>query len=482
MRAQAAYEQHARQAQEWINRLNLSSGQARKLLPIAEQAAALHIEAYELQAQFLPEMIDTFSEFAREDSLNQGFTPTVESRTARANHRAKQAQERISEQLIKLEQQASKVLNPRQREQLTEPLQKERPARAKAPRRDARSRARAAARQREEVRRQPLREAREQLHALHQARYPRPGPISRYLLHPFAAEQLCVIAHRPVPAAISRAADVLTYGTPESPSELVEQQKAEVQRLRGEINNWNLINGLYLSEDQIRDIAGLYDRATARSWEIVERDRQSGVPRRALVELECDVEQVLNSGQRQVLADYKACLIPPRNLKDPVRVGQASDNSHYEKWLERARKLPRNELTQEISAALDREAEHFGELSRPERQQRVALLRKTVRQAAAMSDTEFELSKTELAAQIAPPDRIQETKAKVATLARELGETGAITQFMLNPQFMDQLRLRGKQLAEGIGTKQIDLAKGPQAENCDESCAIDGKGQKNKRD
>ncbi|MBU0617143.1 MAG: hypothetical protein KKI02_05460, partial [Planctomycetes bacterium] len=290
------------------------------------------------------------------------------------------------------------------------------------------------------------------------------------------------LARMRLPATLADAVEVLAHGTSEYPSELVEQQKAEVQQLRAEINNWNLINGLHLSADQIRETTALYDQAAAPTWEIMERDRRSGVPHRALFALEREVEQVLNTGQREVLAEYKACLIPPKNLKDPVRVGQASDNSRYEQWLERARKLSRKELAGQIDQALEREAENLGELSRSERQKRVALLRKTVRQAAGMSDTEFELSKAELAERIAPSDRIQEAKNRVATAAREFGETGAITQFMLTSQFMDQLRLRGKQLAEGVSTKQIDLAKGPQAENCDVSCAIDGKGKKGKKD
>jgi hypothetical protein len=383
--------------------------------------------------------------------------------------------------LIELEQQAREVLKPAQRELLTNPPRRQQPARTAVPRRDARSRARAEARAREQARRKPLHDAHEELHSLHKQRYARPGPISRHLLHPSVADQLCDIARMRVPEAISEATHVLTYGTQEYPSELIEQQKTEVQKLRAEINNWNLINGLHLSEDQIKEITTLYDRARQPGWEIVERDRRSGVPRRQLFALEREVEQVLNTGQREVLSEYKACLLPPKNLKDPVRVGQASDNSRYERWLERARKLPKDKLAKQINEGLEREAEHFGELDRKERQQRVALMRRTVRKAAAMSDTEFELSKAELAAQIAPPDRVQEAKDKIATLSRELGETGVITQFMLNERFMDQLRQRGDQLAKGVSSKQTNLAKGPQADNCEEGCAIDGKGKKSKK-
>ncbi len=481
LRAQAARERHADRARELIDRLDLSRLQARRLVPIAEQAAALHIEAYEGEAQLLPDMLEAFAEFAREDSLNQGFTRDVEQRTARLNRRAKEVRERLAEQLIALEEQASKVLEPSQRENLDSVSQKPRSVGERVRRTDARSRARAAQRQRAEARRRPLHEARQELSALYRRLHPSVGPIGQCLLHPFGADRLCKIARVRTPETLSAAADVLRHGTSEYPIELVERQKAEVRKLRAEINNWNLINGLHLGADQTQRITVLYDQAVAPTWEIVERDAGSGVPSRAIVALERQVERVLNDGQRQVLAEYKACLIPPKNLKDPVRIGQASDDSRYEGWLGRARKMSRRELGKHIELTLEKESEHFGELSRADRQKRVALLRKTVRQAATMSDTEFELSKVELAESIAPPDRAQEVKGRIAALARELGEPGALARFMLNPQFIEQLRLRGRQLAEGVGLKRADLAAGPQAENCDETCAIDGKRSKGQK-
>ncbi len=56
-----------------------------------------------------------------------------------------------------------------------------------------------------------------------------------------------------------------------------------------------------------------------------------------LVELEIAAESLLRPGQLEVLKTYKACLIPPKNLKDPVRVGQAAGSStQMAKWLDRA--------------------------------------------------------------------------------------------------------------------------------------------------
>ncbi len=474
-REQSTHEQRAR---ELIERLDLSRLQARKCMSIAEQAALLYIEGYEQEARLLPEILEAYDKFAQEDRLNQGFSPDVEQRTARLHRREIVLRERITEQLIALEEQAGKVLKSSQRESLNNFSQKQRPVRERTRRTDARSRARAARRQREEARTKPLREAREQLRTLHKQIHPRIGPIGQYLLHPFGAERLRDVARARMPAILTEAADVLKHGTSDHPVGQVEQQKAEIKQLRAEISNWNLINGLHLNENQIEQITALYDEAAAPTWEIARRESRSGLPYRTLAALERDVEQVLNTGQHQVLAEYKPCLLPPKNLKDPVRAGQAGDSSRYEKWLDRARKLSSQELKKQIDRALEKEAKHLGQLSRTERRERVALLRKTIRQASTMSDTEFELSKAELAELIAAPDRTLEMRGKVDTLARKYGQPGIITNFMLNTQFMDQLRTRGQQLAGGIATKQTDLATGPQADNCDEVCAIDGKCKK----
>ena len=189
----------------------------------------------------------------------------------------------------------------------------------------------------------------------------------------------------------------------------------------------------------------------------------------------------MNPGQRQVVADYNACLIPPKNLKDPVRVGQAADHSRYERWLDRARKTSGRQLTTMIDRTLDAEAEHLASLSHAERKQRRTLLLKTARQVAKMPAAEFELGKAELAESIAPRDRKKELKGEIASLARARGLPGAIARHMLRPQFIAQLRERGRQLAEGLVQEQANLAQGPQAENCAEGCAIDGPPSKKKQ-
>ena len=298
---------------------------------------------------------------------------------------------------------------------------------------------------------------------LRQEIHPHLGKLGRHLFNPAAADVLVETAGVQLPKSILQAQQVRDQGTESYPLAEVDQQQDEVQRLRGEINNWNLINGLHLSADQIGQIVGLYDDVAPKLQAVKGKARRQA----SLAEVERRVESILNSGQREVLADYKPCLIPPKDLKDPVRIGQANDSSHGEKWLTRARRASQNRRDRLADEALDREAEHYGKLEPAERAKRKQLLLETARQAAAMSDVDFELNKTELAEAIARPDRAEELREEISTLARAEGLPGRVAHFMLNAQFVEQLRDRGRQLEQGVQTRQVNLADGPQAEEID---------------
>jgi hypothetical protein len=116
-----------------------------------------------------------------------------------------------------------------------------------------------------------------------------------------------------------------------------------------------------------------------------------------------------------------------------------------------------------------------------ERRERFGLLVATAREAAEMSETEFEIEKADLALRIAPRDRVKELKAEIRTLARAEGRPGKVSKFMLKPLFIEQLRLRHRQLADGIVTAPTDLSDGPQAGNCEKGCAIKPKDKKKDR-
>ena len=58
-------EKSAAASAEFVYRLGLSRAQARKLIPILEEAAAIHIEGYDAEAALLPRMIDASADDPR---------------------------------------------------------------------------------------------------------------------------------------------------------------------------------------------------------------------------------------------------------------------------------------------------------------------------------------------------------------------------------------------------------------------------------
>jgi hypothetical protein len=118
------------------------------------------------------------------------------------------------------------------------------------------------------------------------------------------------------------------------------------------------------------------------------------------------------------------------------------------------------------------EAKHGEQLTATDRQARHTLLRTTALRASAMSDVEFTAAKSGLAEQIAPPDRLRELQRRIDGLTDQRGLPGRASQFLLNPDFISQLRFRGAQLAQGPQQQPANLTKGPQAENTDAGFAI----------
>jgi len=467
--SQQKHEREADAVRDVIARLGLDAQQTRQLITLTAQAAKLHVEAYQVDARLQPEMLAAFAEFAREDSLDQGFTPLVERRTARLSHESKTTDERITAQLIELEKQVTAILTPQQRQLITDPAPAKQQRRAKPTgtpkphpellRGRAAQRA-AAAQQADEN--DPLVQAYNAIRKLHRETHPQLGPVGETLLHPVAAVTLCRMAGMAANQDVRQAAEIFERGTAEYPMSKCVVDQASLSKLHAEISNWNLINGLHLNGGQINNIVAMYDAAgfehpaadrpaTRKPKGHAEHDRE------LRVQLERSVEEVLNPGQKQVLAEFKPCLIPPKNLKDPVRVGQASDHSQQENWLSRARHMPEARLRQSIENVLDAEAKHYGGLSEGERTERVALLIDVAHQAAKMTDVEFEINKADLAEKITPPDRIMQLKEKIASITRSRDLPSTISQFMLNDRFIDQLRNRAQLLAGRAPKRQAEF-------------------------
>ncbi|UCD74518.1 MAG: hypothetical protein JSV91_12110 [Phycisphaerales bacterium] len=449
-------EKRAAASAEFVYRLGLARAQARKLIPVLEEAAAIHIQSYEAEAALLPRLIDAYTDFLQEDRLDKGFSPPVERRAGRLHQQEIYGPEGRTRQLMALEKKASAILKPDQRD-FAEGFKPGKPY----------------VKPKKKRTRDPLVAKRKELEELNRDKRPRLGRLGKLLLHPGAYPGICAKARSDAPEVLQRAARICANGTDECPIIRRDAMRLQVRQIRSEINNWNLINGLHFELDQIRQITEVYDRAVADVKLATGRtDPCNLLDQDAVNELEGIVSQILTPGQMEVIDIYKPCLIPPKNLKSPVRVGQAGDSSRMIHLLERARNVPQDRLADLAEQVIEGETRHYGKLADDDRLRRKRLLVNVARRARAMNDTEFELNKEDLATLIEREDRSLTLRGEIDDIVQYRGRAGLVARFIVNDEFMSQLKYRGQQLADGIEQKQANLAEGPQAENCDKGCAI----------
>ena len=155
-----------------------------------------------------------------------------------------------------------------------------------------------------------------------------------------------------------------------------------------------------------------------------------------------------------------------------MRVGQANDSSAAIHLLERARNVPEDDLADLAEQVIEGETRHFGKLSDRDRFRRQHLLVNVARRGRAMNGTEFELNKEDLAALIEREDRSLTLRSEIDDITQYRGRAGLVARFIINDQFMSQLKYRGQQLADGIEQRQANLADGPQAPNCDNEFTV----------
>jgi hypothetical protein len=180
------------------------------------------------------------------------------------------------------------------------------------------------------------------------------------------------------------------------------------------------------------------------------------------------VEALLTEAQKQVLYDYVTCLIPPRNLRDPVRVGQATDHEAQVRALRQIRAIPAlayaNRKGVIAEEALRRIEEHGGVYPPEERAQVKARLVAFFDRVRALSDVEFELNKEELAEELERFNRREQLKAALEQRQdrREVIRR-KIRLHLLHPRIVALLEARLQQQEQFQLPPPADLASLPGA-------------------
>jgi len=228
----------------------------------------------------------------------------------------------------------------------------------------------------------------------------------------------------------------------QAPSDANTQKGNEIRQIKGEISLLNLLNGLYLSREQLDQLIDLAEQATElrgqyladaapdlddyigelslfrkalyspsgatqeeknrvfkweRRVEIMPRDMVA----EKLGRIEERVRTVLSDGQIAIIEEFKPCLIPPKNLANPVAVGQASTTEREEAALDIIRRMP-DRLYKERRLPIATMIVHSGEREKgkvPEdvKTQMIETYIRKMDEARRMSDVDFELNRRELA-------------------------------------------------------------------------------------
>ncbi|MFH0953905.1 MAG: hypothetical protein V1873_06215 [Verrucomicrobiota bacterium] len=173
-------------------------------------------------------------------------------------------------------------------------------------------------------------------------------------------------------------------------------------------------------------------------------DEQDG----KLKELSAKACGMLTPAQREILDGFKPCFIPPRNFRDPVRVGQAKNDTGFgEKAFDKLRAVPESQLGLARQRALefivpylmDKRRIPYSEEARDQVSKEIsANLDAALPTIHGLNDVDFELEKSALVEQVMP------IEGAVTPVRSDLEETMWKTAvYVLNPGILGVVRGRG---------------------------------------
>jgi len=272
-------------------------------------------------------------------------------------------------------------------------------------------------------------------------------------------------------AAVLTLAACLAAGEDEDdPMSVVRALKERFDGLHEQTSFYNLINGLNLDAKQMRELLEINRRFErelegrlekmkedwGRALETIERwrdaVREQRLPEDRIAEVRKAVDTVLEYGrrsgeilrgyskelravftdaQREIISNFEPCVIPPDDLRDPVRAGQARSSDELVKAMRRIRGVPKWGRARAIELATEKFVEWETRLARltekeqAEERGRIAAL---LRRACGMKDVDFELNKEKLSAEFlegSAYEKVQALAKKMEQLAERFSEAMA---------------------------------------------------------
>ncbi|MCU0240945.1 MAG: hypothetical protein MUF51_00820, partial [Vicinamibacteria bacterium] len=251
----------------------------------------------------------------------------------------------------------------------------------------------------------------------------------------------------------------------EAPYEMAPELDATINDIRA----LNLVNSLYLDQKQMEAMRAIlttaqqeYQALTARERDLAqqylgvlrtaqaslssgkfpplanaEQQKALAEQRKALAETRTSLDErflgevraLLTPNQIDMVSNFVPCVVPVQSLTNPERVGQADNASVWEKQIARLRSVPEPRLEMAMARLAERVEETYRRKKHSEDEIEAVLARlpKVVRAARALDDAAFAVKKSELAHEIAVPD-------KPNAVGKALDER--IVNFLLSPNLI----------------------------------------------
>ena len=245
----------------------------------------------------------------------------------------------------------------------------------------------------------------------------------------------------------------------------------EMKQYKNEISLLNLLGGLYLSPNQLERLIDLareadlarepvfeHNRAQARAMRDALRALRdgayasTGAPKEVknaatglnkggkelasachnkIADLETQARTVLNPGQLKIIGTFKPCLVPPKNLRDPVSVGQVDTGADkILALMDTLRSAPDHVYRVKEPEILLRIVEHIecekGKMKPEVRASVRKSMTERIRRVRGMNDADYELEKMKLAQELMPFD-------ETTVVHKGKRKTGLVAKWFLAP-------------------------------------------------
>ena len=268
-------------------------------------------------------------------------------------------------------------------------------------------------------------------------------------------------------------------------AEKVMEALKKIQKLKKMTSFLNLLNGLYLSEEQMKKIVEVnreYQKEmeewaekyaervekwlkVMEEWVAVLKEgklpkdlmRRAGhvdhmlvvVKRNMLNRLKTKykerLEGIFTDAQKEVIRTFEPCVVPPRDLRDPIRAGQAKAGGRFVGLLQRLRRFPPRLFWRELDKIVDRHVEGYAKahpMTEEEKNAERKRLRELLIKIYRMDDVDFELQKNKLAEELKVRDKAHVIRDEIKRLNEELqqwqkkvmpGHFSPVVRWFLNP-------------------------------------------------